>query len=324
MPELLPWHQDTWQQWLQRRAADRLPHALLLSGPEGLGKRRFADYLSQSLVCQQTEAEPCGHCQACQLVSVGNHPDIITLAPEETGKLIKVDAIRQLIHQASLTAPTWRVFIVQPADAMNIAASNALLKTLEEPTPNTLIILISAMPQRLPATIRSRCQNINFKPVAQQQALDWLNNQQADVNWPELLAYVGNQPLRAIQAHAEGWLNDAQQTLQALLALQASRANPVQVASTLGQRSLPGVLQELHCISSDLIHHASASSAGRLFFPAQQTELSRLAERIDQQKLFGFIQTLYQAQQHSRHNLNPVMQMEKLVADWLQLQTSQG
>lgn len=317
MLELFPWQQDLWQQWRQRREIGRLPHSLLLSGPEGLGKRQFADYLSQSLVCTQNAQEPCGVCQACELTSVGNHPDIHKIAPEESGKMIKVDVIRQLIHQASLTAPTWRVFIVNPADTMNIAASNALLKTLEEPTPNTLLILISAMPQRLPATIRSRCQDFTFRPVEQSQALHWLQAQQADVNWADELAYVGNQPLLALQAHQEHWLNEAQQILEQLIALQARRVNPMQVAKDWVNYPVQKMFKVLRCICSDLLHLSTANAQGRLFFPSRQTLLQPLARQIKAQALFRYQDQLNQLDAQLQHNLNPAMLMEKLVVAWL-------
>ena len=152
----LPWHEAQRRQWQQQRRLDKIPHAVLLTGPAGLGKRQFAHYLAQTLVCTTTTGQaPCGQCRACRLMDMGSHPDSHVIAPEDT--FIKVDAIRALIHKTNLTAEHWQVFLIDQAEAMHSSAANALLKTLEEPAPNTMLVLSSAEPQQLPATIRSRC-----------------------------------------------------------------------------------------------------------------------------------------------------------------------
>ena len=160
------WHATAWQQLQTSHRQQRLPHALLLSGEAGIGKAEFAARLAASLLCEQphVDGQACGTCHACQRLGAQTHPDRFRLEPEEPGKAIKVDAVRQLIRNLSLTGHYggYRVVTVEPAELMNTNAANAFLKTLEEPPANTLLILITASPARLPATIRSRCQPLGL------------------------------------------------------------------------------------------------------------------------------------------------------------------
>ena len=137
MNDLYPWQADVFADLQQRRVQGRLPHALLISGPVGIGKQQLANVFSQSLLCAEPQADDlaCGQCHACSLYAAGTHPDLFRLSPEEDSKVIKIDQIRTLIEKISLSSHygRYRMVILNPADAMNIAAANALLKTLEEP-----------------------------------------------------------------------------------------------------------------------------------------------------------------------------------------------
>ena len=185
---LAPWHAQDWQRLLARRAQDRLPHALLLSGAAGLGKRAFAHAFVATLLCERRgehdEGLACGQCRACALLKAGSHPDAVrvTLELRDDGTPrteITVDQIRVLGERLALTPQFGglQIVLIDPADAMNASAANALLKTLEEPTPATVIALIADRPARLPATIRSRCQRIDFHLPPRAQALAWLAQQ---------------------------------------------------------------------------------------------------------------------------------------------------
>ncbi|HNF64555.1 MAG TPA: DNA polymerase III subunit delta', partial [Plasticicumulans sp.] len=165
---LPPWLRGIWAQLAPALAAGRLPHALLLAGPEGLGKMAFAQALGEALLCesQRPDHHACGHCRACRLLAAGSHPDLHVVVPAEEGKAIRVDAIRELIGFAALTPQFGgrRVLRLAPAELLNVNAANALLKTLEEPAPGSHLILVSARPARLLPTVRSRCQTIRFAP----------------------------------------------------------------------------------------------------------------------------------------------------------------
>lgn len=177
-----PWQQRAWARIAGAHAADRLGHALLVCGPEALGKRALADALAALVLCREpADGHACGQCRACVLRIAGNHPDLrrVSLLERDDGKLkteIGVEQMRELGAWFALTPQLGRaqVALIDPADALNTSSANALLKTLEEPAPGRYLVLVSARPLRLPATIRSRCQRIELKPPPADEASAWL------------------------------------------------------------------------------------------------------------------------------------------------------
>lgn len=153
-----------WQQLLTAYEKQSLPHALLFSGQEGLGKEALALKFANFLLCAKPHKQACGKCKTCKLFTANTHPDFMRIKPEGTSKVIKIDPIRNIIdfvnNKAQLSG--YRVIIITPADSMNLYASNALLKTLEEPNDKVVFILVSSHATALPITIRSRCRKINF------------------------------------------------------------------------------------------------------------------------------------------------------------------
>jgi DNA polymerase-3 subunit delta' len=150
-----------------RRAlrAGRVPHAYLFDGPAGVGKRTAAQALALALICPDAPGEGCGACDVCRRALAGNHPDLRLLAPE-TAQIV-IDQIQEVVALAATRpheAPA-RIIVIDDADRMNVAAGNALLKTLEEPAPNNHLVLVTGAPERLLTTIRSRTQRIRFVPV---------------------------------------------------------------------------------------------------------------------------------------------------------------
>ena len=149
---------------------DRLPHALLFAGPAGIGKSRAALALAASIACSAAASRPCGDCAACRQVAAGTHPDLLRIGLPAGKKEIGIDLIRQLKRFASLqtvSAPR-KMAIADDAERLSIAAQNAFLKTLEEPPGQALIILVTASPGALLATVRSRCQRVVFQPLSEE------------------------------------------------------------------------------------------------------------------------------------------------------------
>ncbi len=146
--------------------AHKLPHGLLLTGPQGIGKKLFAYHLAQTLFCEDKQNAPCGNCSHCLRISENKHPDFTFIQPEN--HTIKVEFIRDLKQKLSLQAleSEYKIAIIDDADTLHPSAANVLLKTLEEPPPQTLIILISPSPHKLLKTILSRCQKITFSPLS--------------------------------------------------------------------------------------------------------------------------------------------------------------
>jgi DNA polymerase III subunit delta' len=178
-PALSSWQQSVWDNLRGALDAGRLGHALLLSGPALLGKAEVAGQLARRLLCTAPAADgfACGRCRACTLLAAGHHPDLssVGLVERDDGRLkteIGVAQMRELSAWFALTPQLGRaqVALIEPADRLNTSAANALLKTLEEPMPARYLLLISSDPQRLPATIRSRCQQLQFHPPALAEA----------------------------------------------------------------------------------------------------------------------------------------------------------
>lgn len=200
LPIPYPWQQQTWSELSQRHLQDSLHHGLLFAGVKGLGKSVLARCLANFVLCNGAkETANCGVCKACQLLAVGTHPDLFLLRPEGPGKAIRIDDVRALNKFLGQTSQQggYKVAIIEPAEAMNINSSNALLKNLEEPTANTLLILLSHTPSRLMATIRSRCQVLPVPAPPHEQALAWLAPLCQDTDPEQLLAMTGGAPLAA-------------------------------------------------------------------------------------------------------------------------------
>ena len=157
--------------------AGRLPHALLISGPEGVGKRTLARILAQAVNCLGDDrSDACGVCSACGKISRGQHPDVVELEPEGKARAIKIETIRELRAKIGYRPYEGRtkVFILLEADRMQDAAANALLKTLEEPPPASLLILTTLEESGLLPTIVSRCLRLALAPLSQERLEEWL------------------------------------------------------------------------------------------------------------------------------------------------------
>lgn len=199
-----PWHAAHWQQLQLLLEQKRLPHALLLSGPEQIGKLRLTQAFAAQLLCASpTAAGACGDCESCRLLDAGSHPDFRLLQPPEGKRQIGVDQVRALIEFSQQTAYRTggrKVVIIEPAEAMNINTANALLKTLEEPAGDTVLMLVSHAPSRLLPTIRSRCLSVGFALPATEMALPWLSTLlQGQGDAEQLLRESGGKPVAALK-----------------------------------------------------------------------------------------------------------------------------
>lgn len=199
--DLYPWLSGHWSFFMQRLEADKLAHALMIEGPSGVGKTALARTMVARLLCNEDQPVACGQCRSCQLLVGGAHPDYFDLQPEEKSKIIKVDQVRALIGKLDLTTSISerKVAYIHPAEVMNAAAANALLKSLEEPAGNTVLILVSDNPGRLPVTIRSRCQAISISQPDTRIVQKWLEQVSGSPKEQveAALLAAGGSPLRA-------------------------------------------------------------------------------------------------------------------------------
>lgn len=321
--QIFPWQNDSWQQLAQRSDQVKLPHALLLYGPAGNGKREFAISLAQSLLCTSNQSQlnfACGQCSACNLLKAETHPDFFLLEPEEEGKAIKIDQVRGLIEKLSLSshAGGYKLAIVNPAEAMNTASANSLLKTLEEPPPNTIIILVSSKPSVLPATIRSRCQMVRMDLPARDMALNWLQQQITDTQRADkLLEMASGAPLNALKT-AEAGLDEAyQEMLQDWLALGRGQADPVKTAEQwLKVDQNKPIFWAYEWISQMIkLKSQPNNDAGPGILP----ELADVVKNVQLKQLFGLFDEIAEALRIVHTQANHLMLLERILVYWSNL-----
>ena len=252
-----PWQQSQRDRLLSLRDRDKLPHALLLSGPPYVGKRDFAVALSSRLFCQTPQgSEPCGQCAGCHLINADTHPDFRMVEPEDSRQIV-VDQIRDLIDWANQTAQQggMRIVVVHPAEKMNPNAANALLKCLEEPGPQTLFMLVSDVPGRLLPTIRSRCQQVTFTPPSAGEAFSWLRQVRPDIGDAELLLHIaGGSPLAVIQRFDEKYMERRQIVVEAIGELLAN-GDVLDLADRLVKADPLQSLEIMHSVFGDALKY---------------------------------------------------------------------
>jgi DNA polymerase-3 subunit delta' len=311
-----PWLEAAWQRLLATRA--RPAQALLLAGPRGVGKGELAMAWAQALLCEapQPDGAACGQCPACHWFETGAHPDfrLVTLQ-EKTGKegetrmatAIEVDQAREAVDfvQLSTYRAGFRVVLVDPADSLNLAAANALLKVLEEPPLNTVFVLVSDQPRRLLPTIRSRCTRLDIGLPPAAAAAQWLAGQGVD-DAVALLALSGGTPLDA-QRWAEGDELDARRGVLEGLA-RPDRLDPV----TLGERWKGIGPQTWHNVAykwlGDLL--AVKLQGSVQFNPDFAEVLARLGQKADLSKLLALARAQANEGRILAHPLNRALQLE--------------
>jgi DNA polymerase-3 subunit delta' len=332
-PSLFEWQREAAAEALAARA--RWPHALLLEGRRGIGKRALALHYAQALLCETPRADgvPCGQCASCRYARAGTHPDLRLIEPIERDDdgnetvldEIVVDRIRELIEftQLSMHRQRAKVAVIIPAELMNPAAANALLKTLEEPPPGTHLILVSHQPGRLSATILSRCQRFAAPAPDPGIAASWLAQQ--GVGEPKLLlAQAGGAPLLALALAAP----DVQRERQALL---DHLAKPQQLSPvTLGARIEAYRKDERKAMLADVVYWlatwtadlaASASGGVPRFHPDRRDALEQLARQVALLPLFRYYRTLLRQRELLGHPLVPRLVAEALLFEYRRLFT---
>jgi DNA polymerase-3 subunit delta' len=208
----LPWLRGAQQRLRVALAAGRLPHSLLLLSIPGLGAEQLSSWITALVLCESQDPRPCGTCPSCRLLSADSHPDFHVTRLEEDAQQIKVDQVRALIESLALKSYRggYKVGVIEAAEALNANGANAFLKTLEEPTANTMLIMIARPNHRLPATIASRCLRLTLQPPAAADAIAWLAAHPSaaaaaagkDTHWQAALALAGGAPLRALEMDA--------------------------------------------------------------------------------------------------------------------------
>ena len=322
-PVLQPWQQKSWDLLCSYVKQNRIPHTLLISGNKGLGKHSLATQFAKSLLCSDRQANglSCGHCHSCQLMATATHPDFINLTPDEDKTSIAISQIRRVITDTYLKPQyeSYRVLVINPADAMTISSANAFLKCLEEPTERTVFILITDKPNKLPATIISRCQKLPLSLPSQQILYDWLAGQGSQHNQETLLNLVRRGILNTQQVADETLLKQRQDCFNDWLDIAKQRSNPVSVTEKWLKLPEVAVLDWLISWITDLIISASQSSHERLCNQDLAKPLQELAQLLDLSRLFGLYDCILKNKRLLDTQVNYQMMMEEFLVQWQEL-----
>ncbi len=295
-------------------AHERVAHAYLFSGPDGVGKRRVALAFLQLLSCLNRQPGPdaCGACRPCRLLADGRHPDLVTL--ERDGQFIKIDQVREVVRMLRFPPvdAAVRAVIVHDADAMNDAAANALLKTLEEPAPRNVFVLLSSRPNAMLATIRSRCQQVRFGVLPRETVAAWLTRERGlDAETADEVAGLSEGSLaqaeRLVDPKLEALRNQWLDTLQGL-PLEGPTAM-LALAEDLGtsKDDLLAVIDVLRSAMRDVLLASVDASQLRRTFPGRRLPVlpSRLAH--------GALTLLAESESAVYRNVNPRLVAEHVL-----------
>ena len=301
----ITWQAELASKWLDRIRQGRLPHAVLLTGGRGVGKRAAAAWMAQHHLGIDPPMLPQYPVPALE------HADLRWLRPEEGKQAIGIDQIRELVAELSMTSyqGDGKVAVIEPADAMTNNAANSLLKTLEEPSGNALLILIADRKGRLPATIFSRCQRIDIAVPPETEGLQWLDQLHPGSNWSEALRIGGNAPLAAIDALDQ---LDVHATLSREFAAVASgKASPIEVAARWKSLDPHFVLDWLaRQVQTAIFRATNASNRG------QQAQIpDSVLNRMDRRNLFCYLDIINRLRGQPGGSFNVQLTLEGLLID---------
>jgi DNA polymerase-3 subunit delta' len=344
MTAFAPWQQQAWDRAMEAHALVRLPHALLVCGPAHLGKRAWAEALARRLLCRAASTDTgCGECSACRSFDTRfqrdpvetrpddspahpaghpGHPDARFVgfvlndkaSPKKMYSELVIEQIRELSAWLVLSPQhgQTKVALIEPAHQLTVPAANALLKTLEEPVPGRYLILVSDQPHRLPATIRSRCQRLEFKLPATSEALAWLQQHGVPAAAADaaLRANSGNPGLALHELRADGAAL-RQAVVTDLAALATRRARRAEVAQAWLDDTLA---RRLQFASEAIGEYVAAHGAGR----AAESALARagLPPSTDRRALLAWFDEANRMRAQLRTTLRQDLMLTELLRRW--------
>lgn len=328
----MPWQKRAWSAVQSRLSEDRLPHALIITGERGVGKRAWAEAVAELLLCDapiNKEADQpvaCGHCKQCELIAASSHPDVRVYAPEKS-RMVKVDQIRALstFAVASPQVAHRKVAIIDRADQLNINAANALLKTLEEPLPDVTLLLLQETGRPVLPTIRSRCQVLTIPTPDPQSANTWLMNrvqalEESDRPSAETLAkalmLAGNAPRLALDYATGDFItlrDEAFERFKQFMKGQVPVAEAAKAFKTLG---LEGSLWLFEGWAADL---ARLSSGGAALDKEAEEMLGYLARTNPAWRAHELLDMVKESRAAGVYNANPELEAGRLLIAWQKL-----
>ncbi|MBS1170207.1 MAG: polymerase subunit delta [Burkholderiaceae bacterium] len=343
---MFPWQLGWWQQWQQMRAS--LPHALLFYGPAGIGKTAFAEHLAQSLLCENAlpDGQACGKCVSCGWFAQYSHPDYRRIRPgaldvaeakeaddadendagdggsdagtkgvKAGSKVIRIAQVRELADFMNISTHRQgrRVVLLYPADALNAESSNALLKTLEEPLPGTVMLLVADNLDGVLPTILSRCRKFPLPMPPREQALAWLREQGVE-DADAWLAEQGGAPLAALAMAQTGRHDELDEFLRQLIRPEVDGV--LRAAEKLQKMPAAELIVWLQRWLYDIF---SAKYSGRIrYYPRFAREIEMLALRVDADKLLRMLKATSARKAIADHPLAPRLFIEDMLLDYLE------
>lgn len=330
LSSIYPWQNILWQHLSQNQT--KRHHALLMHGRTGIGKFDFALYLSQSLLC--SNRDPAGHacqqCSSCRWFQDESHPDFRLISPEQSEAAeedaaankktkkktqISIAQIRELSDFLTLSSHQndgLRIVLIHPAEALNPASANALLKMLEEPLADVMFILVTHQLQKLLPTIISRCQQVKMPVPNEAQSLAWLESNGLK-NAAQRLAYMEGSPIKVLNEQAD---EEALQKIWNLFA-QGPRMEPQLAAPIVLSNSVEAGVVALQKWIFDLL---AVKLCHQVRYHVQHLNaLQALAEKVHLGRLFEFQKKTNELRMRVSHPLNHELQMESLLIDYIKL-----
>ena len=313
--QVYPWQKNVWDALTGR--FPKMGHGLLFYGKKGCGKDAFAQYFLTWILCQnrQLKNQPCGECGSCQWLKSDTHPNYVHITTDEDNKKqnakIKIDKIRDLQPFVQQTVDGWRVVVIEPAEALNTASANALLKTLEEPGDRTVIILLAEHYLKLPATIRSRLQHFALDRISAEQAEAYLqqNLPDADLQMQQLLMNLSNQmPLQAIELARSEWINLRQDFVNDWQKLVKQKNMPMAIATKWNKAlSFSDFSQMFEYLLSDLICVKLNQAIKNI-----DLNFSDLPDQYNLESLFAIYTELQQSKKFIEQNVQANLVVDQL------------
>ena len=313
--QVYPWQKTVWDTLTGR--FPKIAHGLLFYGKKGCGKEAFAQYFLAWVLCSNRHANnaPCGECGSCLWLKSDTHPNYVHISTDEENKKqnakIKIEKIRDLLPFVQQTVDGWRVIVIEPAEALNMASANELLKTLEEPGDRVVIILLADHYLKLPATIRSRLQHFALDRMSEVQADEYLSQQLPDLNQTQkqLLLNLSNQmPLQAMQLAQAEWLNKRQEFVNDWLKLVSQKNMPMAIATKWNKAlSFSDFSHMFEYLLSDLICVKLNQQVKN-----PDLDLSELSEKYSLEFLFTIYSDLQQSKQFIEQNVQANLVLDQL------------